>query len=328
MLRFGVGLGLLVAALYGGSRFYVRAVAPEPGRGGGGEEQAAFAAVAREFRGRILWSSNRSGSHEVVLLDLRDAYPKLVALTRDPHVDTFPRFSPDGAKILFNRSRKPWVSARDPEHWDLWTMNADGSDPRLLVEYGFHGSFTADGRAVVFARGGKVIHLGLDDRREEVLLDSKKELGGWGQEPDVADSRLAITVRGGARSFGVYDLERRRFAALAGDSCQIAWWPGGERLLWVEGHAGRGGTRIVRGSPDGRETEVLMDLPGRLSHEYFPRVSRDGRWLVWAASAAGHEQDRADYEIFLWKLGTPWERALRLTRHTGNDQWPDVYPGD
>ncbi len=33
----------------------------------------------------------------------------------------------------------------------------------------------------------------------------------------------------------------------------------------------------------------------------------------------------ADYEIFLWQVGTPAETASRLTYHTGNDNWPDVY---
>jgi hypothetical protein len=44
-----------------------------------------------------------------------------------------------------------------------------------------------------------------------------------------------------------------------------------------------------------------MDLPGAYSHEYFPKLSNDGRWLVWGAAAEGHEHDRADYEIFVWE---------------------------
>ena len=35
--------------------------------------------------------------------------------------------------------------------------------------------------------------------------------------------------------------------------------------------------------------------------------------------------DRADYEIFLWEVGTDPAGATRLTFHTGNDQWPDVF---
>jgi hypothetical protein len=81
----------------------------------------------------------------------------------------------------------------------------------------------------------------------------------------------------------------------------------------------------MTGAPDGTDRHVFMDLPGPYSHEYFPRFSNDGRWLVWGAAAEGHEHDRADYEIFVWEIGTPWERAVRLTHHTGNDQWPDLW---
>ena len=40
------------------------------------------------------------------------------------------------------------------------------------------------------------------------------------------------------------------------------------------------------------------------------------------ASAKGHEHDIADYEIFLWQVGTPWESAMRLSRNPANDRWP------
>jgi len=61
------------------------------------------------------------------------------------------------------------------------------------------------------------------------------------------------------------------------------------------------------------------------SHEYFARISNDGRWLVWGAAASGHEHDRADYEIFIWPMGRPVSEAVRLTHHPVNDQWPDIY---
>jgi hypothetical protein len=68
-----------------------------------------------------------------------------------------------------------------------------------------------------------------------------------------------------------------------------------------------------------------MDLPGRRSHEYFPRLSRDGKWMVWGATQRGHDHDIADYEIYLWEVGTPADSAVRLTFHSGNDRWPDIH---
>ncbi len=76
---------------------------------------------------------------------------------------------------------------------------------------------------------------------------------------------------------------------------------------------------------DGSPVAPLLDLPLPWSHEYFPRVSNDGALLVLGAAREGHEHDTADYEIFLWRIGTSAEAAARVSFHTGNDQWPDVW---
>ena len=77
--------------------------------------------------------------------------------------------------------------------------------------------------------------------------------------------------------------------------------------------------------PESLRRTLWFDAPGAYSHEYFPRVSSDGRYLVFGAAAEGHEHDQADYEIFLWRIGDPPEQTARLTFHTGNDCWPDIY---
>ena len=71
--------------------------------------------------------------------------------------------------------------------------------------------------------------------------------------------------------------------------------------------------------------EKLFDAPGDYSHEYFPMIANTGDVLVYGASSEGHEHDTADYEIFLWAIGAPAKQAVRLTHHTGNDCWPDLY---
>jgi len=66
-------------------------------------------------------------------------------------------------------------------------------------------------------------------------------------------------------------------------------------------------------------------MPGRRSHEYFPQLSSDGKWLVWGITQRGHDHDIADYEIYLWEVGTPFEKAVRLSYNSGNDRWPDIF---
>jgi hypothetical protein len=46
------------------------------------------------------------------------------------------------------------------------------------------------------------------------------------------------------------------------------------------------------------------------------------------ATQRGHDHDTADYEIYIWEVGTAPESAARLTFHSSNDRWPDIFiPG-
>jgi hypothetical protein len=49
---------------------------------------------------------------------------------------------------------------------------------------------------------------------------------------------------------------------------------------------------------------------------------------VWGITQRGHDHDTADYEIYLWEVGTPTEKGVRLTYNSANDRWPDIFiPG-
>jgi hypothetical protein len=48
---------------------------------------------------------------------------------------------------------------------------------------------------------------------------------------------------------------------------------------------------------------------------------------VWGATDKGHDHDLFDYELYIWKIGEPVESATRITYHTGNDRWPDIWLG-
>ncbi len=293
-------------------------------------ERDAVGALARRLSGLVVWSSNRTGNHELYLLDLRTRSVR--RLTNTPQVEFFSRFSPDGRRILFARSQRDYVSPRDPTAWDVFVMNVDGTGERRLARNGYSPQWTPAGDAIIFLRGDQVIRLDLEGGgpgRESVLLDGPTTEGiqGGMETPELSPdaTRLAVTVR--SRQYGgvaVVDLATRAVTRLSpGQACQITWVPGSDALLWIDTQ-GNGGTQIVTGGP-GRPGSVFMDLPGTHSHEYFPRVSNDGRWLVWGAAASGHEHDRADYEIFIWPMGRPVSEVVRLTHHPGNDQWPDIH---
>ena len=48
---------------------------------------------------------------------------------------------------------------------------------------------------------------------------------------------------------------------------------------------------------------------------------------MWGATDKGHDHDLFDYELYLWKIGEPFETATRITYNSGNDRWPDIWFG-
>jgi hypothetical protein len=148
---------------------------------------------------------------------------------------------------------------------------------------------------------------------------------------------LAITLRGSSRETGIWNRETRQWNT-TGPGCQITWFPDGKRILRMNEGQGNGGTEVLcmEIDKDGKTVDKVsglsipakmrfMDLPGRRSHEYFPKMDPSGQWLVWCATQYGHEHDIYDYEVYLWNINTDKKNAVRLTFHTGNDRWPDIF---
>jgi Tol biopolymer transport system component len=69
---------------------------------------------------------------------------ELTALTESPEVDGNPRWSPDGARILFTRFDRTGYRA-------LMTMESDGSDQRaVLTDGAYFGAWSPDGAWILF----------------------------------------------------------------------------------------------------------------------------------------------------------------------------------
>ena len=51
---------------------------------------------------------------------------RIYQLTDTPYVSFHPRFSPEGERIVFARSQRPWVSERDQIPWDVYILNFSG----------------------------------------------------------------------------------------------------------------------------------------------------------------------------------------------------------
>lgn len=282
------------------------------------------------LRARIVWSSSRTGNHEIFLMTLPDLLT--YRLTNNDRVDYFPRFSPDGKQIVLARSQRPWVSEREIEPWDIFLLSlVDGSE-RLLARDANYPQWVDERRVSFVRKWREVVVVNVDSGREEVVLPAAWLPSDWLRfsSPEFSPrdpNQLVVIVQGKAHGMFFVDLARKTWQRYGSGSvgvCEITWVPDASALLWMQDR-GHGGTRIVRSPFRPEQEEVFLDLPGEFSHEYFPRLSRDGRWLIFGASTGGHEHDLADYEIFLWQVGHPWPEAVRLTANPANDRWPDIF---
>lgn len=76
-----------------------------------------------------------------------DAASPSVQLTSDSKFDdNFPEISPDGKFIAFNR--RPYDQPEAPD--DLWFIESDGANPRLMLEKACCAGWVADGRSFVY----------------------------------------------------------------------------------------------------------------------------------------------------------------------------------
>ncbi len=312
-----------------------------------GKEQKALDAIKGTIKGKIVWSSSRSNSkHDIWIMNADGSDQK--QLTKSDNVDWFSRISPDGSRVVFTRSKMGWVNEMDAEmydKWDIWTINIDGTDEKKVAEDAAWGNWRPSGDSIVFARGSKVFIKSLDDGGETMIFDAEVSLkrGAYSQQPELSPNGrfLAITVRGSDRQTGVWDRQNNSWTTF-GAGCQISWFPTSDRVIRMNEGAGNGGTEVLsfNVTPDGKPVQPvrglsvpkevrLMDLPGRRSHEYFPKISPDGKYMVWCATQYGHEHDIYDYEVFIFELSKDKKKDfVRLTFHSGNDRWPDIFIGE
>jgi hypothetical protein len=310
-----------------------------------GAEQKALDGLKGKITGKIVWSTSRVHSrHDLWIMNADGTDQK--ALTSSDNVDWFPRFSPDGSKVLFTRSKAGWAAESDAEvfdKWDIWTVSSAGGDEKKVAESACWGNWRPAGDSITFARGGKVFIKSLATGEEKELFDAETQFKKktWAQQPEMSPNGnfLAVTLRGAKRETGIWNFEKKEWNTTGG-GCEMSWFPSGAAVVRMNEGQGNGGTEVLKIDidPSGKPMQRIsgmsipkeirfMDLPGRRSHEYFPKIDPSGQWLVWGATQYGHEHDLYDYEIYVWKIGTDPASATRLTFHTANDRWPDIFTG-
>ena len=292
----------------------------------------------QNVNGFAVWSSNRFGNHDIIKMELPSR--EITQLTNHSHTEFYPRISPDGKRVVFARSKEPWVSQRNWLAWDVYVLEIETGKEELVSEDATFPSWVDNDSVSYLHQGTKLI---------------VKELGFFGKEKIVYESGMTNKVAPGAListpefnpvtgqvAFTGRQAEMGMNKGFWGtalqqtdnthtglnDGCQIFFSSDNKSIYQVMNGGGKydaKGNHFVQIDPQTYETSVLFDFNDKYSHIYFPKDSNNGRYMIFGGSAGDHEHDTADYEIFLWDTQTQKEYATRLSFHSGNDNWPDVY---
>jgi TolB protein len=127
----------------------------------------------------IVFTSTRDGDLDIYTMDTKGKNVK--RLTTELGYDGGPFFSPDGKQIIY-RAFHPKTEAEiarykdrlandliEPNNFELWVMNADGSNKRQVTKLGaasFAPFFTPDGKSVIFSTN----HFASDPRKRNFDL--------------------------------------------------------------------------------------------------------------------------------------------------------------
>ena len=228
-----------------------------------------------------------------------------------------------------------WSSSRSHSTHDLWLMNADGSDPKQLTNsqnVDWFPRFSPDGKSVIFTRskGGWT-------PENDANYPEKWDL--WMVDVNGENERKVVENA----TWGTFRPDGKSIVFSRGANVYQKNLESGEETLVLDGKKAFGEDGVIlqepNMSPDGKYLAITLRGSMRETGVYDLQnkkwnksgdgcqidFSADGKWLVWGATAKGHDHDIYDYELYLWEIGTPAKTAARLTFHTANDRWPDIW---
>jgi TolB protein len=239
--------------------------------------------AAAQSTAPIAFVSNMTGNNDIYVMNVDGS--GVTNLTNHPESDAGPEWSNDGSRITF-------ISRREtPDHFQVFSMNADGSDLRRLTRedaIDFRApTWSPDGQSIVYSRdendNAQLHIMNADGSNPRPLLppDAPPDQG----EPDWSPDGSRIVFRGqGERSTEIYV-----FAIASGQITQLTnaqdndtsprWSPDGQLIAFTSRRDG-GESKLYVMNADGSSQRRLTSLPLDVQ-EGQPDWSPDGRTIVF-----------------------------------------------
>jgi Tol biopolymer transport system component len=256
------------------------------------------------------------GNQDLYVVNAAGGVPR--RLTDHPGVDHLPRFTPDGASVLFTSDRTG--------NWQIWEVPSAGGAARRVRSNGhteWQVDLSPDGRRLAFLSNQEgpeqLFVMNMQTKNERVLARHGKNtiLGNPDWDPESRRIVFSSNWRIGHQIYvvDVPSQQEKRLSAFSAGGCEPRWRPDGRKIVYVKrGHLSEK-SRLVEHDPETGEEKVLVDWPAL---NYSPVYSPDGSELAFASNITG------EYAVYRQRLsdGKSW----RVTHGAGDARYVDYAP--
>jgi Tol biopolymer transport system component len=270
------------------------------------ERALSISSLAWSGDGRRLLFTETRDHNDLEIYTTGNGGSNTKPLTSNAVDDLQPSWAPDGARLAFIRMQGP-----SP---DIWVMDADGSEQRLVTRNGFDPAWTPDGSRIVFSRyvaptvePYSTYAVTVSSGEEQTLVP-----GGYHGAPSPDGARLAF-LRGtlGELAIASADGSGAMSLAPADTTDSLSWSPDGRTIAFRGSH---GTPYTIRVDGSGL-TPIPLDEPSAHSYAFSP----DGTAFTFS-SGTGYPTSRIEVS------GIDGSARKVVSAARGRNQDPDWQP--
>jgi Tol biopolymer transport system component len=274
------------------------------------------------MQGPIVFDRTDASEYWIHTIDPSNGKERRIARGR------FPRWSPDGRRIVF--------SEEDGDSASICVMNADGSDVRRLTRghLDINASWHPDGNAVLFNRlesvasdaepVAMIMSMRIGDAKPALLTD---RVSGWFASavwcPDGSSIAIASSAFGPATEVCLmnprnHSLSRLTYTEDGVSGSHLDWSPDGTGILFSAFRHGQVDTYVIE--PNGDNEARLTHDPNRI--QSGAKWSPDGTRIVFHSTPAG-EFDNVILQSELFLMDADGGNLVQLTSSPQSNAHPD-----
>ncbi|HXJ63776.1 MAG TPA: hypothetical protein VNN79_08480 [Actinomycetota bacterium] len=280
-----------------------------------GTASAAFPGA----NGRIAWESSKTGEFDIY--SARPDGSDRRELTTGFDEDHRPRWSPDGARIVFFRHKG------EAGPGNIWVMDADGSNLTRLTNtqaYEQDPSWSADGTQIVFERGSlsQAFNLWVMDadgsNQHRLTHSSKGDIAATWSSTNVIAFTSFRTGHGDLYTIHPDGTHLVRVTSQALPDMYPDWSPNGAKLVFFTENGGATTKREVwTVSANGTQ---LQQITHNDVDDSFPCWSPNGKLIALQRDV--HQDGRDFYDVWTMRTdGTHFQRVTHDGFLDGSPSW-------